>query len=284
MALAKRNSVEETEVEEKEVIEAEVAEEEIEEEEAPAPKKAATAKAEEAVLEEEEEEAPAPKKAATTKAEEAVLEEEEEEEEEAPAPKKAVTTKTDNSIPMAQAMSDVVKSLAESGFEGLELDYRSFPIIKLAGGNFETSEEEDLGSQGFICRIINTKSRYVVAQKGVEEDEQEIAYCLDKADILDPSTECGEKVAAWKEAGIGYEAPKQYIDALAIIEDESSSMNGKIVSLQIPPSSISRFSGYTTTQTLVQRKKPHEYLTAVSRGKKVTGVAKPFYPWAFDLA
>ena len=271
MALAKRNSVEETkETEVEAAASPEVEEvEEVQEVEETQPAAESEAK-------------PTPEKEPV----EDVLEAEEE-----PAPKKVVATKPANTAVakaggegVAQSLHSAIQALEDSGFEGLALDYRSFPVIKLSGGNFETSEEEDLGSEGFVCRIINSKSRFVVAQKGVDEDEQEVAYCTDKADILDPTTECGEKVAAWKADGIDYETPKPYIDALAVIDDENSPINGKIVSLQIPPSSISRFSGHTTTQTLIQRKKPNEYLTRVSRGKKVTGVAKPFYPWQFDLA
>ncbi len=195
-----------------------------------------------------------------------------------------VDTKPQSSVSIAEAQVNAMTMLKDAGFDDVHTDHRSYPTVKLAGGNFETSDEEDLGSDGFLCRIFLSKKRYVIAEKDADdEDNSDVIYCEDLAELDDPNTEAGKLKAEWEEAGKETLPPKIYTILQATITDPASPINGQVVWLQISPASRGKFGGYVQTNAMVHNKTPSQYITQVLRGKKVVGVAKPFYPWSFKL-
>lgn len=190
-----------------------------------------------------------------------------------------------NAAPPAVAQSSqsaVVGELASSGFEGLEIDWTSFPTVVLNQGEFETSDGNSLGVDAFSVRLMQSRKRFVLRTKVANDDDAELAYTYDLAELDNPESELTQKVLKWKEEdGLDYDV-KDYIEAIAMVEDADCSLDQQMVLIQIPPTSIGRFSGFTTQNLLIKKQAPSEYLTRCFKGEKVTKAKKPFYPWAFE--
>lgn len=182
------------------------------------------------------------------------------------------------------AQGAIVSQLEQSGFGGLEIDWTSFPTIVLNQGEFETSDGNALGVDSFTARMMQSRKRYVLRTKVADDDDAELAYTYDLSELSRPDSELALKVSQWKEEeGLDYDI-KEYIESVAMVEDENCSLNDEMVIIQIPPTSIGRFSGFLTKNALVKKQEPSEYLTRFSKGDKVTKAKKPFYPWAFEYA
>lgn len=175
----------------------------------------------------------------------------------------------------------VMDSLAQSGFAGLEIDWTSFPTVVLNQGEFETSDGNPLGVEQFSVRLMQSRKRYVLRTTVIDDDDAELAYTYDLGELDNPESDLAIKVTKWREEDdLDYKV-KEYIEVVALVEDDNCTLNQQMVLLQIPPTSSGRFSGYTASNQMVHRQLPSEYLTLCTRGEKVTKAPKPFYPWAF---
>ena len=181
-------------------------------------------------------------------------------------------------VPSGAAMVD---QMAAAGFSGLHIDWTSFPTIVLDKGEFCTSDGNNLEKQDVNVRIMQTRARYVLRTKTAEDDDAELAYTYNMGELLDPESDVAIKVAQWTDNSLQYDI-KEYIEAVAMVEDEDHSLNEQMVLLQIPPTSTGRFSGFMTSNQLSKKKMPPDYITRCYRGEKVTKAKKPFYPWAFE--
>jgi hypothetical protein len=172
--------------------------------------------------------------------------------------------------------------LATEGYEGLEIDWTSFPTIVLDKGEFCSGDGAELAKQDALVRIMQTRKRFVLRTKTAEPDDAELAYTYDMSELQDSDSELSTKVTAWKAEGLDY-VVKEYIEAVAMVEDGEHQFDQQMVLLQIPPTSVGRFSGYMTSNQLVKKLLPREYLTRCYRGDKITKANNPFYPWAFEF-
>lgn len=194
----------------------------------------------------------------------------------------AVATR-DSGSQIAAPRRDAVGILAAAGFEGLHIDWTSFPTIVLNGTQFETSDGNPLGVDEFHARLQQSRKRYVYRTSVAVDDDAELAYTYDPSELDNSDSELAKKVEQWKSDGLDF-AVKEYIEAVAVIEDEDCNLNGQMVLLQIPPTSTGRFSGFLTANAMSKGKAPQEYLTRFHRGEKVMKAKKPFTPWAFSYA
>ena len=209
-------------------------------------------------------------------------------EHETPQPEPDVSvpaTATDHAPPaVATGGGAVVGQLAESGFTGLKIDWTSFPTIVLDNGDFCTADGNTLDTPREIhVRLMQSRSRFVLRTNTDDDDDAELAYTYDMEELNTPDSELAIKVAKWREEGLDYTV-KEYIEAVAVVEDDASQLNGEMVLLQIPPTARGRFSGYVTSNTLTGKGEPPAYITRCYAGAKVTKAKKPFVPWAFDYA
>lgn len=176
----------------------------------------------------------------------------------------------------------VVNQLAASGFAGLEIDWTSFPTVVLDQGEFGTSDGNSLNTKEITVRLMQSRKRFVLRTNAQDDDDAELAYTYDLSELNDPESELSLKVTKWREEdGLDY-TTKEYIEAVAVVEDSDSPLDQQMVLLQIPPTSVGRFSGFTTQNLLIKREEPSQYLTRCYAGDKVTKAKKPFTPWAFE--
>jgi hypothetical protein len=202
----------------------------------------------------------------------------------APAPAPVAVANPPTQLPATRTQgatslttSGVQGDLANQGFDGLDFGFGSFPVITLQNdGTFQSSEGGSLGTDFYCCVLGSTpKWIYKNDQKGPAED---FFYTFDRQfSVQGESIE--DILAGWVQKGWKHEI-KKYLDVQAqlVSQDED---NGTLVLLSIPPTSISKFSGYLATVTGRHNKQVQSVVTHIKLGEKVTKVKYPFHPWAF---
>lgn len=181
-------------------------------------------------------------------------------------------------------LKQIMEELEAEGFVG-DLDYSSFLNITL-NKQIESSEGHELPNSGFLVRLASSKKKYCFRNNNPVEDEVEVAYSYDRNADKDPESPVAKAIAKWREEGLELADVKEYIEVLAMILDDkvegeqAGELNGKLITIQVPPTSQGRWAGYLT-QLKLQKKQISEVITLARRGKKVESGKFPFYPWDF---
>ena len=185
--------------------------------------------------------------------------------------------------PKTADVGSVGARLEEQGAHGLELDWTSFETIVLDKGEFCTSDGEELDVEpntGFDVIIMRTEEKFAVSSNHEDDDDREVVYCSSLDEITTEGTAAFEAVQKWKEEDEVDYSHKKYVDAFCVILDEAvAEQSGEVATLQISPASVGKFSGYMHTMEWARGLKLGEYITRVSRGKKITKTKNDFYPW-----
>jgi hypothetical protein len=204
----------------------------------------------------------------------------------------AVATARPAAAPMLGG-SNFTKVAAENGFEGLELDAFSFPVINLPGeGYFQMlgDEESNLG-KSFVFQAESTRARYRISETDDDDAEHYMTYDatgMTKAD----GTSAEAMLAQWAaDSGEENYRPviKKYVDVVATIveadptSEQAQELVGETVMLSIPKSGQGRFSGVMARGAKLYGGFDAFEIEA-SVGKKVKTAGGGFYPWNFKLS
>ncbi len=189
--------------------------------------------------------------------------------------------------------SNFTKVAAEQGFEGLELDAFSFPVINLPGEGFFQmlgDDESNLG-KSFVFQAESTRARYRISETDDDDAEHYMTYDatgMTKAD----GTSAEAMLAQWAaDSGEDNYRPviKKYIDVVATIleadptSEQAQELVGETVMLSIPKSGQGRFSGVMARGAKLYGGFDTFEIEA-SVGKKVKTGTNSFYPWNFKLS
>lgn len=168
-----------------------------------------------------------------------------------------------------------VAEIAEAmGIKGVDFTaYGTTPTISLNQGTFKTSDGTiNLGTE-FICRIHETRPKYLYVTRLADADPNHAtAYSYDQQtsngkslkDILD----------SWAQKGIAWDL-KNYLEATCMLED------GRVIMLSIPFTSMSRFAGFAQS-VILSRRQMADVICKVGIGPLVTKAARPFNPISFE--
>lgn len=185
----------------------------------------------------------------------------------------------------ANAIANAIAMFREKfGEDAIDLDFTSFPILKLEKRNFELSNGVRVGDELKVV-LSEWKPKFLFQSAHEKQTDREVAYSYDKnADTTDP--EIMDVIKKWKEEeNVGY-TTKKYFEVLAIMvdDDKSGEMNNQIITIQIPPKSCGKFSGYVVSQEANMRAMG-SYVTAVYPAAKEVGHGSTaFYPWEFRFS
>lgn len=232
-------------------------------------------------------------------ASESVLEEEGEEPEPAkaaPAPESTAvaaqtgTTAVSTSRVQGAFLQQILADLQAEGFEDTQLDYSSFLNVTL-NKQIETSEGHELPNSGILVRLANARTKYCFRNNNQIEDEVEVAYSYNKNDDKVEGSVVHKAIQKWKEEGLDLGDVKEYKEVLAVMIDDSygvdsdtkGELNGKLITIQVAPTSQGRWGGFLTQLKLGGIKNISDAKVLVRRGKKVESGKFPFYPWDFVL-
>lgn len=165
---------------------------------------------------------------------------------------------------------------AKAGYEGLEIGYGSFDILKLDGESFMLSDEV-LKEKTISMVITQCRAKYII--KEVAENTDNFIYSYDQ--ITDTKGIAVEVFKAKMHAAGCEIEIKKYLEAVAEIVD--GPYDGEFVLLSIPPSSLKRFSGYTVKVMHKFGVNPDKVVTDVSVGKKIVKGKISWCPWKFTV-
>ena len=178
----------------------------------------------------------------------------------------------------ATSTGGTLQALAGAGFRGLNLRFGAYPIVTLQNdGSFQTSEGANLGPE-FYTIFIGSQPKWIV-KNGQSGDNERFEYTFDKQ-LTTNGRDLGEILEEWETYGWTPEW-REYLDVAAQIV--GGPLDGQMVMLSIPQTSIPRISGYMVTIGMKYNATPSEVITKVSRGEKITRVKYPFYPWSFSF-
>lgn len=174
-------------------------------------------------------------------------------------------------VPGGGAMVD---ALAALGFTGLDFGFGSLPIVSLDQGTFKMNDGTELGEE-FYCQIQQSRPKYLF-KTALDQKDPRHALCYSYDGLTDTKgASVKDQVDAWARMGVAHEM-KTYTEAFVILTNQD------VVLLSVPPTSIKRFSA--TIAKIYGRGLPlTETWVKVSKGPKVTNVAVPFIPWAFEI-
>jgi hypothetical protein len=172
-------------------------------------------------------------------------------------------------------------SLSTRGFEGLAFDWTSFPSISLkTEGQFEDFEGMVYGKE-FTCRLRGSKERWVYRANPVVDNKRDVAFSYDRI-----STQNGilleDKKREWIAQGKTVEE-KLYLEAMVEMVSPGEAYDGEYRILSISPTSKGRFTGHAAKCAAMGGGDPGEVISKILVGTKITKVANPFYPWAFEV-
>ena len=184
------------------------------------------------------------------------------------------------STPVASASSTLTE-LSNQGFEGLVLDWTSFPGISLkTEGVFVDIDGKDYGKE-FNCRLSGSKQRWVYRASPVLDNKRDVAFSYDRV-----TTQNGilieDKKREWTAQGKIVEE-KEYLEVLVEMVAEGEAYDGEYRILSVSPTSKGRFSGHVAKCAALGGGDPGQVITKVLVGAKITKVQNPFYPWAFEI-
>lgn len=182
------------------------------------------------------------------------------------------------------AAAEFTKSMAEDGFEGMELTGMSFDRLKMHEGKFQLgSEELSLGEEIFV-NIMSTRTIYVIRQHDGQKAEMYYSYDPDGATFTDGSS-AEETKAEWLADGYGdADSPlqiKEYIEGMAQLVNREDEWNGHMVSMSIPPASKQRLSGAFAVGMRKFQCKAGDLIIKCTVGKKIGTGDEAFRPWVF---
>ena len=180
-------------------------------------------------------------------------------------------------------------SLADAGFEGLELGSRSFPMISLKNdGLFEDSDGISYGKK-FHCRVLSSRSKTVIQANPIEDNKKDVLFSYDNITStsgLDVRTWEAEKVAQGKRL-----ERREYTDVLVIMDASGEDYDEEMRILSVAPKSRERLGGKIQalairknwgTQQLMENIR--EFTLTCECGAKVLKAQQPFYPWSFAFS
>ncbi|CAL9983547.1 hypothetical protein VPHK449_0082 [Vibrio phage K449] len=197
------------------------------------------------------------------------------------------------------AAGQVIAAASDAGFEGLELGFGSFAMIKLENeGQFADSDDNELGKH---IRAVLQQSTAVYLYKQEDNDDGPIAYSYDRVNLTsykgsegDSFKTVDEVRAAWTEEGYDLEE-KKYLEVVATIEEDHDEilegevpeglldLEGETVMFRLAPASLKAFSGKVAT--LQMRKQPIQgaVMDFLVGKKRKTNNGKTYFPWKFRL-
>jgi len=179
------------------------------------------------------------------------------------------------------AGGNTIKEMKEAGFEGLELDWTSYPSISLKPeGIFVDVDGTEYGAE-ISFRLMTTKNRYIYRAEPVHDNRTDIKYSYDKQ-FSSTGESLKEIFQQWKEQG-KHVVEKNYIEAFVELVAPGEIYDGESRILSISPMSKGRFSSKAVKAFQKGKGDTYSVIMKAKRGAKITKVQNPFYPWDFEV-
>jgi hypothetical protein len=199
---------------------------------------------------------------------------------------KTETNNTSNlpSVKGTFSLTDLKESLATQGFNGIEIDFSSFPTVAQKGSQFSINGDSSFCDQVMYIKLINSQNKFVLTDQG-DKGSDFIKYSYDGIVTVD-----GENIDDLKismlEAGKD-PVLRRNLEIFCQLVNRSDRYANRLVFLSISSTSASRASGFLTELELMGTLKSNpETVIKVSKGavKSSKKGNYSYFLWAFDIA
>ena len=208
---------------------------------------------------------------------------------EAPAPTetKAVATYKEN-LPaqegLTQGLQAMLEDLRKNGFEGVGLEFGTFPLLSLDKGEFKINDKE-IGKAVFQVTPLSSVKKYCYRNEAktapLNDKDKEQVWEESEGAHLEPGSQAAMRIAEWAEKGWTYSV-SEYVNVLVHVFQMPAApeYENAWVMLSIPPTSKRAYSA-AALKCKTNGYDPHECLLEVSVGEKIKGNRGDWYPWNF---
>jgi hypothetical protein len=173
---------------------------------------------------------------------------------------------------------DGVRSEAFSSLDN-KIKYGSFPTIKLDKHLFVIKDGEEVTE--FLCHILATRPKWIYKTEKTEKGSEELFYSYDQQ-LATNGRKVEDILADWRADGLKLKECREYEECVVLMH--STSLEGEMALLSVPPASTGRLSGFRTQQNLLRKVELDKVITRVKTGAKITTKSKDtFYPWDFKF-
>lgn len=172
--------------------------------------------------------------------------------------------------------------MSDQGYDGMELGFGAFPIIKLANeGSFIDSDETDHG-KGFACQLLSTRPSYLYKQQ--DNNDSPVAYSYDGINLTNTTEQGSSTVeelrAEWVLDRWTLER-KEYIEGVIVMKGDSEFADEMFL-ISIAPNSRRKIAGVLAGAEY-RGEKISEVTLQCSVGAKRKHGSNTYFPWAFKI-
>ena len=196
------------------------------------------------------------------------------------------TTNTNNlpSIKGTFSLTNLKESLATQGFNGIDIDYASFPVISQKGAQFSINGDSSFCDQELYIKMINSQNKFVLVDRA-DKNSEFVKYSCDGVVTVDGENIDDLKVAML-EAGKD-PVLRRNLEVFCQLVNRSDKYNNRLVFVSISATSASRASGFLTELALMGTLKNNpETVIKISKGaiKSSKKGNHSYFLWQFDIA
>ena len=172
--------------------------------------------------------------------------------------------------------------MRDQGYDGMELGFGAFPIIKLANeGSFIDSDEVEHG-KSFECQLLSTRPSYLYKQQ--DNNDSPVSYSYDGINLTSTTDQGSSTVdelrAEWTMDGWTLEC-KEYIEGVIVMKGDSDYADEMFL-ISVAPNSRRKIAGVLAGAEY--RGESLKDLTLVcSVGPKRKHGSNTYFPWAFKI-
>jgi hypothetical protein len=199
----------------------------------------------------------------------------------------AQETANTNNLPSVKntfSLTNLKKSLATQGFNGINIDYASFPVISQKGAQFSINGDSSFCDQELYIKMINSQNKFVLTDQG-DKNSEFVKYSYDGIVTVDGENIDDLKIAML-EAGKD-PVLRRNLEIFCQLVNRDDKYNSRLVFLSISSTSASRASGFLTELELMGTLKSNpETVIKVSKGavKSSKKGSHSYFLWQFDIA
>lgn len=178
----------------------------------------------------------------------------------------------------ASAAADPMAALAAMGFDDLKIDFTSFPTLVINKGKIRKSGG-DVIDDGESIEFIIMDKRKTFLFRGIKDRDTDpvLAYSDDKLYVNMTGELVTDITDKWKAEGFEVEVKDYFIVMGTMV---GGSLDGEVIQIQIPKTSIGRFDGYLVS-TAMAGLNPKQIVTQALVGEEIGSGLKAFTPWDF---
>jgi hypothetical protein len=156
-----------------------------------------------------------------------------------------------NNLPSVKntfSLTNLKKSLASQGFNGINIDFASFPVISQKGAQFSINGDSSFCDQELYIKMINSQNKFVLTDQG-DKNSEFVKYSYDGIVTVDGENIDDLKIAML-EAGKD-PVLRRNLEIFCQLVNRDDNYNNRLVFLSISSTSASRASGFLTELELM---------------------------------